>query len=67
MFKMKLSTPPHLLRSAPAPAIVQPQVQSPSSGNLTFANKGGVSRTLPQMNMNIANLKASRGCSSCGK
>jgi hypothetical protein len=41
--------------------------QPSSSGNMNLSLKGGVGRSSAQMNMNIANLKHSRGCSSCGK
>ena len=42
-------------------------IRQPSSGNMSISFKGGAARSSAQMNMNIANLKNSRGCSSCGK
>jgi hypothetical protein len=63
MFKMNLSTTTNFVSSGAGAGIHQPQ----SSGHMSLSFKGGVARSPAQMNMNIANLKNSRGCSSCGK
>ncbi len=61
MFKMNLSATTNFVTSGAG--IPQPQ----SSGHMNLSLKGGVGRSSAQLNMNIANLKHSRGCSGCGK
>lgn len=53
--------------SVPQPMRVVRSMQPvPPSGNVSLGSLGG-GRAPAQMYMNIANLKSSRGCSSCGK
>jgi hypothetical protein len=61
MFKMNLTTTTNFVSSGAG--IPQPQ----SSGHMYLSFKSGVARSPAQMNMNIANLKNSRGCGGCGK
>lgn len=59
MFKMNLS--------APQPLRVARSMQPTPSPEIVSLGSRGASRAPSQMYMNIANLRTSRGCNSCGK